>query len=317
MAKDPREYGYEGEMVMSQLKGIMSHAEQLHGRLKPDTDLPEWVQSKITLAYDYMQTAADYMSTEMSEEVKAGKAYKVPVKPAQAWPGGKVYKQKPVDSKKLDAVGKKIGAIRGVKEEAQLDENQKPLGKHIGTVNGYHIHDLGVDTPHQNKRFLAYHNTYSFISHTAPTKTEITKKSKEHEKSKPAPKRTEHDDWRDSMKHRIQSGEIRRAVMSRRGVREDTQLDELSKDTLKSYVNKADARTMDRVIDDPKARRKAQNRTFGIEKAVKKIQEDGAVNAAGAGNVAGIGVGPQGEPGVHMKKKKKTVIASFKRFTGK
>lgn len=121
MAKDPREYGYEGEMVMSQLKGIMSHAEQLHGRLKPDTDLPEWVQSKITLAYDYMQTAADYMSTEMSEEVKAGKAYKVPVKPAQAWPGGKVYKQKPVDSKKLDVVGKKIGAIRGVKEEVAVN----------------------------------------------------------------------------------------------------------------------------------------------------------------------------------------------------
>ena len=30
-AKDPREYGYEGEMVMSQLKGIMAHAEQLNG----------------------------------------------------------------------------------------------------------------------------------------------------------------------------------------------------------------------------------------------------------------------------------------------
>ena len=69
MAKDPREYGYEGEMVMSQLKGIMNHAEQMHNMLKPDTDLPEWVQSKITLAYDYMQTAADYIATEMKEEV--------------------------------------------------------------------------------------------------------------------------------------------------------------------------------------------------------------------------------------------------------
>jgi hypothetical protein len=161
-AVDPREYGYEGEMVMSQLKGIMAHAEQLHDMLKPDTDLPEWVQSKITLAYDYIQTAADYMATEMKEE---------------------------------------------------------------------------------------------------------------------------------------------------------TQIDELSKTTLKSYVGKADARTMDRAIDDPKARRKAQNRTFGIEKAVKKIAEDGAVNAVGAGNVAGLGVGPQGEPGVHMKKRKKPVLASFRRFT--
>ena len=69
MAKDPREYGYEGEMAMSQLKGILMHAKELHNMLEPATDLPEWVQSKITLAYDYIQTAADYMSTEMSEAV--------------------------------------------------------------------------------------------------------------------------------------------------------------------------------------------------------------------------------------------------------
>jgi phage anti-repressor protein len=71
MAKDPREYGYEGEMAMSQLKGIIQHAQQLHDMLEPNTDLPEWVQSKITLAYDYMQTATDYMSTEMTEEAPA------------------------------------------------------------------------------------------------------------------------------------------------------------------------------------------------------------------------------------------------------
>lgn len=67
MAKDPREYGYEGEMAKSQLKAILQHAKQIHDMLEPDTDLPEWVQAKITLAYDYIQTAADYMSTEMTE----------------------------------------------------------------------------------------------------------------------------------------------------------------------------------------------------------------------------------------------------------
>lgn len=71
MAKDPREYGYEGEMAKSQLKGILMHAKQLHDMLEPSTDLPEWVQSKITLAYDYIQTAADYMNTEMNEEAPA------------------------------------------------------------------------------------------------------------------------------------------------------------------------------------------------------------------------------------------------------
>ena len=91
MAKDPREYGFEGEMAMSQLKGIIQHAKTLHDMLEPSTDLPEWVQSKITLAYDYMQTAADYMSTEMKEEapvnsVGAGKIAGMGVGP-QGEPG--------------------------------------------------------------------------------------------------------------------------------------------------------------------------------------------------------------------------------------
>jgi len=39
-------------------------------------------------------------------------------------------------------------------------------------------------------------------------------------------------------------------------------------------------------------------------------QEDAPVNAAGSGAVAGIGVGPNGEPGVN-KKKKLTPFMSF------
>lgn len=146
-AKDPREYGYEGEMVMSQLKGIMSHAEQMHNMLKPDTDLPEWVQSKVTLAYDYMQTAADYMATEMKEEWEVKR-------------------------------GTKVISTHKKKDDADVKAMKHPLNKVVA-------------------------------------------------------------------------------------------------------------------------------------------KEEVAVNAAGAGNVAGLGVGPQGEPGVHMKKKKKTVLASFKRFIGK
>ena len=45
----------------------------------------------------------------------------------------------------------------------------------------------------------------------------------------------------------------------------------------------------------------------------KPIQEDAPVNSAGSGAIAGIGVGPQGEPGVNLKKKKN--IASFISFT--
>jgi hypothetical protein len=57
-------------MASSQLRSIIQNAEALLSMLQPDTDLPEWVQSKITLAQDYMLSAKDYMSTEMSEETK-------------------------------------------------------------------------------------------------------------------------------------------------------------------------------------------------------------------------------------------------------
>ena len=66
-AKDPKEYGYEGDMAMNQLQTIMRHAKYLMDMMKPDTDLPEWVQSKITLAADYIQTSCDYMTSEMNE----------------------------------------------------------------------------------------------------------------------------------------------------------------------------------------------------------------------------------------------------------
>ena len=66
-AKDEQEYGYEGDMAMNQLETVIRHATYLKDMMKPDTDLPEWVQSKITLATDYLQTACDYMTSEMKE----------------------------------------------------------------------------------------------------------------------------------------------------------------------------------------------------------------------------------------------------------
>jgi|TARA_Y100000296_G_scaffold84103_1_gene116590 hypothetical protein len=38
------------------------------------------------------------------------------------------------------------------------------------------------------------------------------------------------------------------------------------------------------------------------------LEEDAPTNAAGSGNVHGIGVGPHGEPGVDVKKKKKPTL---------
>ena len=61
---DKGEYDYEGDMAKTQLKGVVRNAQELHDMLQPADNLPEWVQSKITLAADYIQTATDYMKSK-------------------------------------------------------------------------------------------------------------------------------------------------------------------------------------------------------------------------------------------------------------
>ena len=99
-AKDASEYDYEGEMAVTQLKTIVRHAEALQAKMKPDTNLPEWVQSKITLATDYIQTASDYLHSELEEQAPVAptldrkyikgtpehKAYKATKKPINGIP---------------------------------------------------------------------------------------------------------------------------------------------------------------------------------------------------------------------------------------
>jgi hypothetical protein len=46
------------------------NAQQVHDMLEDDTNMAGWVQSKITLAADYISTVADYMAAEMKEEVE-------------------------------------------------------------------------------------------------------------------------------------------------------------------------------------------------------------------------------------------------------
>jgi len=69
-AADVGEYDYEGDMAKSQLRSILTNAKRLHDMLEDNDNLPEWVQSKITLAEDYILTAANYMDGEMNEEVE-------------------------------------------------------------------------------------------------------------------------------------------------------------------------------------------------------------------------------------------------------
>jgi len=66
-AVDSGEYDYEGDMAKNQLQTIIRNAQMLHDMLADDTNLPEWVQNKISLAKEYTESAAQYISSEKDQ----------------------------------------------------------------------------------------------------------------------------------------------------------------------------------------------------------------------------------------------------------
>jgi hypothetical protein len=86
---------------------IMSAAKELHGMLKDEENLPEWVQKKITLAMDYIDTARDYMLTQHAERAE----------------------EEPIAEK---AVSKKQQKFMGMVHAAQ--KGKKPASKEVGKV---------------------------------------------------------------------------------------------------------------------------------------------------------------------------------------
>jgi len=64
------EYDQEGEMAKGQLDRAADAAQELHDILDDSDNLPEWVQSKITKALDYLDTARDYVKSEFNEAVE-------------------------------------------------------------------------------------------------------------------------------------------------------------------------------------------------------------------------------------------------------
>lgn len=71
--KDDAEYNDEGGMAISQLKTAKSAVEELMSIIKDNDNLPEWVQSKLTKAVDYMDSVRDYMASEKGEVQEAVK----------------------------------------------------------------------------------------------------------------------------------------------------------------------------------------------------------------------------------------------------
>ena len=63
-AIDKGEYDYEGQMARTQLQTTLRNCKDLIDMIKDDDNMPEWVQSKITLAQDYITTVRDYLQSK-------------------------------------------------------------------------------------------------------------------------------------------------------------------------------------------------------------------------------------------------------------
>ena len=64
LSQDPGEYDQEGEMARQDLATAADAAMELRSILDSGENLPEWVQAKITMAVDYLDTVRDYIKSK-------------------------------------------------------------------------------------------------------------------------------------------------------------------------------------------------------------------------------------------------------------
>ena len=98
------------------------------------------------------------------------------------------------------------------------------------------------------------------------------------------------------------------------------QIDEISDKLAGNYLKKVNTNLIKKVGMKPDLYnhlepKRQKGATRALNRLMKPVEEDSPTNAVGTGAVAGLGVGPQGEPGVNMKKKKKVI--PFAMFTRK
>ena len=136
------EYDREGDMAKDDLRTIDDAAEELYSILQADDNLPEWVQSKITKAVDYIDTARDYMKAQKYEEgvMEMDKSQTPPGRDGSNNPdaGKKEYTAKTITPEKAAKDGEKIlnkifnkkkGVAEGDVDEAKYQGREVPLGK--------------------------------------------------------------------------------------------------------------------------------------------------------------------------------------------
>jgi hypothetical protein len=129
-SKDAREYDYEGEMAKNDLHIITMHAEKIAELLDDNTNMPEWVQSKLTLAKDYMQTISDYLCAEMKEGVDEA-----------CWKGYTQVGMKMKGGKKVPNCVPGKGVPKQVKEENIQEVSKSTMSSYMMKASDKNVKD--------------------------------------------------------------------------------------------------------------------------------------------------------------------------------
>ena len=124
-AKEKTEYDYEGDMARGQLQSVISNAQRVHDMLEDNDNLPEWVQSKITLAEDYISTVANYMLSEVDESVDLDEGM-----------SGGSYASFHKETGKIGYIGNKTGMIKHVKSNPDHTRGYTGPNKKVGDIFG-------------------------------------------------------------------------------------------------------------------------------------------------------------------------------------
>jgi hypothetical protein len=125
------EYDREGDMAKDQLRTIDSAAEELYAIISANENLPEWVQKKITLAMDYIDTARDYLKSNKYAEDTDVEEASFPFAGAKVGhkegPAGQ-WRNKGSKANKPAKAGDLVGG-ESIENEAKYQGREVPLGK--------------------------------------------------------------------------------------------------------------------------------------------------------------------------------------------
>ena len=124
-AVDKGEYDYEGAMARTQLQTTLRNCQDLIDMLDDDENMPEWVQSKITLAQDYITSVRDYLQSREELGEAATPYYN---KPSFLKKMSRVAKQERLAREKKEAEKKQVK--EELEEAVDMAALRKQLNKH-------------------------------------------------------------------------------------------------------------------------------------------------------------------------------------------